>query len=97
MPAVVLMSNDVHWRTVPSTTLTFASRVSTLAKDKDIFYKWCDEHGWMHDNQLFTEITNKHPLITPIPGYSTHMDTWVIGKMVDWQAVLNRTQVTNIT
>lgn len=91
MPTIVLMSNDVHWRTVPSTTLTFASRISTLTKDKDIFYKWCDEHGWMHDNQLFTELTNKHPLITPIPGYSTHCDTWVIGKIVDWEDVLKRT------
>ena len=90
-PSLIFMSPDVHWRTVPSTTLTFASRISTLIEDRDIFYKWCDSHGWMHDNQLFTELTTNKLLITPVPGYATHCDTWVIGKMVDWQAVLTRT------
>jgi len=90
-PSLILMSADVHWRTVPSTTLTFASRISTLTKDKDIFYKWCDANGWMHDNDLFTELTINNPLITPIPGYATHCDTWVMGKIVDWEDVLNRT------
>jgi len=30
-------------------------------------------------------------LITPVPGYATHLDTWVIAKMVDWKDLLDRT------
>jgi hypothetical protein len=90
-PTKLIMTEDVHWRTVGSTTLTFASNVNQLAVDRDIFYKWCDEHGWMHDHHLFTELTSRYSLITPVPGYASHMDTWVIAKMVDWEDVLNRT------
>lgn len=89
---VLLMSEDVHWRTTGSTTMTFASRVKNLQEDRELFYKWCGgTDNWTHDFQLFTAISETRGLITPIPGYATHMDSWVIGKMVDWQEVLNRT------
>ena len=86
------MTEDCHWRTTGSTTMTFASRVEHLIEDRAVFQQWCGgDDKWTHDFQLFTELSEKQGLITPIPGYATHMDTWVIGKMVDWQAVLDRT------
>ena len=88
----LIMTEDCHWRTTGSTTMTFASKAMFLAEDKSIFYKWCGGNdNWTHDFQLFTELSAKRGLITPLPGYATHLDTWVIAKMVDWEDVLNRT------
>lgn len=91
-PCKVVITDDCHWRTTGSTTMTFASQVTHLKQDRALFQQWCGgDDKWTHDFQLFTELSNTRGLITPIPGYATHMDTWVIGKMVDWQAVLDRT------
>ena len=91
-PSRIFMTDDVHWRTTGSTTMTFATRVGSLRQDKDLFYKWCGgDDKWTHDFQLFTAISETKGLITPIPGYATHCDTWVIGHMVDWKDVLDRT------
>ena len=88
----IIITDDCHWRTTSSTTMTFASRVGYLIDDRATFIQWCGgDDKWTHDFQLFTELSSTRGLITPIPGYATHMDTWVIGKMVDWQAVLERT------
>jgi len=88
----LIVSEDCHWRTTGSTTMTFASRVGYLKEDRPLFQKWCGgEDNWTHDTQLFTAISESRGLITPVPGYATHCDTWVIAKMVDWEDVLNRT------
>ena len=86
------MTEDCHWRDTGSTTMTFASRAGYLKEDQPLFQQWCGgEDNWTHDTQLFTAISELRGLVTPVPGYATHMDTWVIAKMVDWQAVLDRT------
>lgn len=86
------MTKDCHWRTTGSTTMTFASSVDNLINDYDLFKQWCGgPDRWTHDFQLFTEISETRGLITPVPGYATHLDTWVIAKMVDWKDVLDRT------
>ena len=90
----LMMTEDCHWRTAGSTTMTFASTVQILKEDREIFQRWCGgDDKWTHDFQLFTELSMKRSLITPVPGYATHMDTWVMGKMVDWKDVLDRTTV----
>ncbi len=92
VPCQLIMTEDCHWRTTGSTTMTFASTVSFLKEDRSVFQRWCGgDDNWTHDFQLFTELSNKRGLITPVPGYATHLDTWVIAKMVDWQDCLNRT------
>lgn len=91
----IIITSDVHWRTTGSTTMTFASKVCWLKEDRAVFEQWCGgKDRWTHDFQLFTELSNKRGLVTPIPGYATHMDTWVIAKMVDWKSVLDRTSNT---
>ena len=88
----LIMTEDCHWRTTGSTTMTFASKAMFLAEDRAVFQQWCGgSDRWTHDFQLFTELSQKRGLITPVPGYATHMDTWVVAKMVDWQACLDRT------
>lgn len=88
----LIMTEDCHWRTTGSTTMTFASKAMFLADDRAVFQQWCGgADRWTHDFQLFTELSEKRGLITPVPGYATHMDTWVIAKMVDWRDCLDRT------
>lgn len=88
----IIMTDDCHWRTTGSTTMTFASKVMFLQEDRSIFQKWCGGNdNWTHDFQLFTELATKRGLITPMPGYATHLDTWVIAKIVDWKDCLDRT------
>ena len=90
----LIMTEDCHWRTTPSTTMTFATYVWCLQQDKHLFYEWCGgDDNWTHDTQLFTAISQTKGLITPVPGYATHCDTWVVAKLVDWEDVLNRTTV----
>jgi hypothetical protein len=91
-PCQLIMTEDCHWRTTGSTTMTFASKSMFLADDRAVFQQWCGgTDNWTHDFQLFSELSAKRGLITPIPGYATHMDTWVIAKMVDWRSCLDRT------
>jgi hypothetical protein len=87
----ISITDDCHWRTTGSTTMTFAGWARFLKEDKEIFQQWCGgEDQWTHDFQLFTELSSNRGLITPIPGYATHLDTWVIAKMVNWQEVMRR-------
>jgi hypothetical protein len=88
----VFITDDCHWRTTSSTTMTFATTVRHAKEDRNTFQQWCGGNdNWTHDFQLFTELANKKGLSTPIPGYASHMDTWVIGRLVDWQDCLRRT------
>lgn len=89
---LLLKTESCHWRTTPSTTMTFATRVGFLKADKVDFYRWCGgEDNWTHDTQLFETLSQKRGLISPVPGYSTHCDKWVIDSLIDWQDVLTRT------
>lgn len=88
----VFMTADCHWRTATSTTMTFAGHVGYLRDNVEIFRKWCGgADRWTHDYQLFTELANTHGLITPLPGYATHLDSWTLAGIADWHAVQQRT------
>lgn len=88
----IFMSEDCHWRTASSTTMTFAGHVKYLQSDLSVFKKWCGgADRWTHDFQLFTELANTRGLITAVPGYATHMDTWTMAGIVDWHDVQQRT------
>lgn len=91
-PCLLLKSETCHWRTTPSTTMTFGARVGFLKADKVEFYRWCNgDDNWTHDTQLFEKISSTRGLISPVPGYSTHCDQWVVDSLIDWQDVLTRT------
>lgn len=88
----VFLTEDCHWRTATSTTMTFAAHVGYLRDDIQLFRKWCGgADRWTHDYQLFTEIANTRGLITPLPGYATHMDSWTMAGIVNWHDVQQRT------
>lgn len=85
----VYLSKYCHWKMTNSTTMTFASRVSTLKRVEPILRKWtAGTHP--DDFQMFLELrSNNEHLITSIPGYSTHGETAWLSPLTNWNSVVN--------
>ena len=83
----VYKTNSVHWKITNSTTMTFASKVSTLKRVEPILRKWT---SGVHpdDFQMFLELRkNNELLLTPMPGYSTHGETAWLSPFTDWKKI----------
>jgi len=83
----VYLTKSSHWKITNSTTMTFASKVSTLKRVEPILRKWTSgTHPY--DFQMFLELReNNELLITPIPGYSTHGETAWLSPLTDWSKI----------
>ena len=83
----VYLTNSCHWKITISTTMTLASKVSTLKKVEPILRKWTSETH-PNDFQMFLELRqNNELLITPIPGFSTHGETAWLSPLTDWSKI----------
>lgn len=82
----ILYTESCHWRTTPSTTNTYAAKHKTWMEDMKI-HKQFSVRGEMctRDHQKFLELGRKgRALITPIPGYATHVETDYLSPVIDW-------------
>ena len=71
----IILGQTAHWRTTPSTTDTFAIRRHTLEKHLPIFKKWSLIEHYSLDHERCLELWKVGvPLITCIPGMSTHCE-----------------------
>jgi hypothetical protein len=83
----VYLTNSCHWKITNSTTMTFASKVSTLKRVEHILRKWTNTTH-PNDFQMFLELRDQNELlITPIPGYSTHGETAWLSPLTNWDAI----------
>lgn len=74
------VTDSVHWRTIPSTTNTFACLYKTFKEDFDVHYSFLN-----NDHQKFVELCNNGRLIgSSIPGYSTHCHKNYLSPCVNW-------------
>lgn len=74
------ISDTIHWRTVPSTTNTFAMKYKTFIEDFDIHYSFLNS-----DHEKFLELgRNKRLLGSCMPGYSTHCHKDYMSPCIDW-------------
>jgi hypothetical protein len=81
----VYLSNSCHWKLTNSTTMTFASKVSTLKEDEVVLRKWTNMGNYPRDFDMFLELREKgKSLMTSIPGYSTHGETAWLSPLTDW-------------
>ena len=81
----VLISSTCHWKVTHSTTMTFASKVSTLIKDKVVFERWTQTNH-PYDCEIFIDLARKNrTLISPLPSYSTHGETKYLAPFIDWE------------
>ena len=85
----VFLTPSHHWKVTSSTTMTMASFVDVLKRDKDIWWRWT---GTKHpyDFQIFIDLklTRKAALICPIPSLSTHGETAFLAPLVDWEKLI---------
>jgi hypothetical protein len=83
----VYLTNSCHWKVTNSTTMTFASKVSTLKRTEKILRKWTS--GTHPDDfKMFLDLRAQNELlITPIPGYSTHGETAHLSPLTDWNEI----------
>lgn len=83
----VYLSKTAHWKLTNSTTMTFATKVSILREDYEVWKRHCQDNI-PHDFDAFIELREKgRSLITPIPGYSTHCETKWTSPLTDWDTI----------
>ncbi len=83
----VYLSNNCHWKITNSTTMTFASKVSTLKRCEPILRKHTSQTH-PNDFQMFLELRKNNELLTtPIPGYSTHGETSWLSPLTNWNTI----------
>ena len=83
----VYLTKSCHWKITNSTTMTFASKVSTLKQVEPILRKHTvGTHP--NDCHMFLELREQNKLlITPIPGYSTHGETAWLTPLTNWDQI----------
>jgi len=83
----VYISNYCHWKITNSTTMTFASKVSTLKKTESIFRKY-SQGTYPHDFHIFSELKKMgYITISPIPSLSTHGESRWLAPFVEWSSL----------
>ena len=85
----IIVTPSVHWRTIPSTTNTYACRFSTLKKHFDIHVKYCDlVEKWTKDHDKFTQLWSEGSnLVSCIPGYSSHIESNMLSPTINWSKI----------
>lgn len=85
----IFATPNVHWRTIPNTTNTYACTYETLMKHFDIHIKYCDlVEKWTKDSHKFQELWNiGSNLISCIPGYSAHVENNMLSPVIDWSKI----------
>lgn len=75
-----------HYKITNSTTMTFATKVSTLKRDENILRKYTSgTHP--HDFEMFKEIGINSKLVSSIPAYSTHGETKWLSPLINWENI----------
>jgi hypothetical protein len=83
----VYLTDSCHWKITNSTTMTFASKVSTLKQTENVLRK---HTSGTHPNDfhIFLELReNNNLLTTPIPGYATHGETAWLTPLTKWNEI----------
>jgi glycosyltransferase involved in cell wall biosynthesis len=86
----IYLSASSHWRTVPSTTQTFAMKWKTLKRDLPFHRLFSKGRKISDDHKKFSLLTSLgRTLVSPIPGWSTHAEPEFASPLFDWNQLLN--------
>ena len=84
----VYLTDTTHWKQTNSTTMTFATNIKTLKEDYIEILKYCSG-TFPYDYYMFRDLIDnkKRKLITSIPGYSTHGETYFLSPLTNWESI----------
>jgi len=83
----VYLTESCHWKITNSTTMTFASKVSTLRRVEPTLRKHTTG-SHPNDFHMFIELRKQNELlITPLPGYATHGETAWLSPLTNWNEI----------
>lgn len=86
LTARIFHTKSCHWRTIPSTTNTYAMRFDTLKKHIAIHREFSLERKITADHEKFTNLSKKKALlVSPMPGWSTHVQLEYISPCHEWE------------
>jgi hypothetical protein len=86
-------TRSCHWRSVPSTTNTFAVRYGTLMEDLKVHRKFSLGRKISADHEKFCALgKGGRMLISAIPGWSTHAEPDYASPCFDWNQLLESDQ-----
>lgn len=81
----ILITENSHWKPIPSTTNTFATKFKTLKEDKKIHYQYSMNVEPTLDHQKFLDLNQRgRYLISCLPGYSTHAVKEWVSPCINW-------------
>lgn len=85
----LFVSASSHWRTVPSTTQTFATRFSTLLRDLPLHRRFSEGYPISRDHEKFCALRKKRGevLVSAVPGLSTHAEPDYASPLTDWEKI----------
>ena len=87
----IYATRSCHWRTIPSTTQTFAVRWSTLKRDLPIHRRFSENRKISADHEKFSLLTRRGTaIISSIPGWSTHAEPEFASPCVDWNELIQQ-------
>lgn len=82
----IFHTESCHWRTVPSTTNTYAMRFKTLLKDLDTHRAFSLNRQVSDDHHKFLALGAKGShLVSPMPGWSTHLEPEYMSPCINWE------------
>jgi hypothetical protein len=82
----IYVSKSTHWRTVDSTTMTWATTAKNIKEDFDDLWKLHEGKPLPMGGTTFTMLAEKgKKLYSPITAYSTHAEEKWMSYFVDWK------------
>ena len=83
----IAVVQDTHWRTVPSTTNTFACRKDTLVEDLST-HQYYSLPAITQDHAKFVALGNNGRRVwSPIPSASTHVENNMFAPGRNWETI----------
>lgn len=83
----IFHTSSCHWRTTPSTTNTYAMRYKTLKAHLPVHQEFSLGRKISSDHDKFVKLGEMGAtLISPIPGWSTHVEPEYASPCIDWGA-----------
>lgn len=83
----IFLTPNSHWKYTNSTTLTFATKASTILRDMHIWLSYCsgthpdDFNAFRHLLKLGRKVAS------PIPGVATHCEQEWLSPLTDWNCI----------